>query len=76
MRHRLFTVALLPACVLSSLALPAFAAGASPQDTALHCGKLFDSRSGKLLGAHTVVVRNGKVAEGIPSLATRASWRR
>ena len=59
MRHRLFTVALLPACVLCSLALPAFAAGASPQDTALHCGKLFDSRSGKLLGAHTVVVRNG-----------------
>jgi imidazolonepropionase-like amidohydrolase len=28
--------------------------------TALHCGKLFDSRSGKLLGPHTVVVRNGR----------------
>ncbi|HWS78923.1 MAG TPA: amidohydrolase family protein [Thermomonas sp.] len=53
MRHRL-----LAAAILSSLALPAFAA-----DTALHCGQLFDSRSGKLLGAHTVVVRNGKVAE-------------
>ncbi|QIL20239.1 amidohydrolase family protein [Thermomonas sp. HDW16] len=53
MRHRLLAAAL-----LSTLALPAFGA-----DTALHCGKLFDSRSGKLLGAHTVVVRNGKVAE-------------
>ncbi|HMT37445.1 MAG TPA: amidohydrolase family protein [Thermomonas sp.] len=73
MRHRLFTVALLPACVLCSLALPAFAAGASPQDTALHCGKLFDSRSGKLLGAHTVVVRNGKVAEVLPGRAGAAA---
>ena len=53
MRHRL-----LAAAVLSTLAMPAFA-----EDAALHCGKLFDSRSGKLLGAHTVVVRNGKVAE-------------
>ena len=57
MRHRLLAVA-----VLSTLAVPAFAADA-PAGTALHCGKLFDSRSGKLLGAHTVVVRNGKVAE-------------
>ena len=57
MRHRLLAVA-----VLSSLAVPTFAADA-PAGTALHCGKLFDSRSGKLLGAHTVVVRNGKVAE-------------
>ena len=73
MRHRLFTVALLPACVLSSLALPAFAAVAGPQDTALHCGKLFDSRSGKLLGAHTVVVRNGKVAEVLPGRAETAA---
>ena len=73
MRHRLFTVALLPACVLSSLALPAFAAGAGPQDTALHCGKLFDSRNGKLLGAHTVVVRNGKVAEVLPGRAEAAA---
>ena len=53
MHHRL-----LAAAVLSTLAMPAFA-----EDSALHCGKLFDSRSGKLLGAHTVVVRSGKVAE-------------
>lgn len=76
MRHRLFTVALLPACVLCSLALPAFAAGASPQDTALHCGKLFDSRNGKLLGAHTVVVRDGKVAEVSPGHASAGAGMR
>ncbi|MBK6416933.1 amidohydrolase family protein [Thermomonas sp.] len=61
MRHRLLAVA-----ILSSLALPAFAAdtAAGPgSGQALQCGKLFDSRSGKLLGAHTVVVRDGKVAE-------------
>jgi imidazolonepropionase-like amidohydrolase len=54
----------LPAVVLlSALALPAFGADAPAQGSALHCGNLFDSRSGTLLGAHTVVVRNGKVAE-------------
>jgi imidazolonepropionase-like amidohydrolase len=53
MRHRLLAVA-----VLSTLALPA-----SATDTALHCGNLFDSRAGKLVGAHTLVVRDGKVAE-------------
>ena len=61
MRHRLLAVA-----ILSSLAPPAFAAdtaaGPGPGQ-ALQCGNLFDSRSGKLLGAHTVVVRDGKVAE-------------
>ena len=58
MHHRLLAVA-----VLFSLALPAFAADTPAQASALHCGKLFDSRSGKLLGAHTVVVRAGKITE-------------
>lgn len=58
MRHRL-----LAAAVLSALALPAFAADPAGGSFALQCGKLFDSRSGKLLGAHTVVVRDGKVAD-------------
>ena len=58
MRNRL-----LAAAVLSTLALPAFAADTPDGSFALQCGKLFDSRSGKLLGAHTVVVRAGKVAE-------------
>ena len=70
MRHRLLAVA-----ILSSLAPPAFAADtdAGPgSGQALQCGNLFDSRSGKLLGAHTVVVRDGKVAE---VLAGRAAAR-
>ena len=58
MHQRLLAVA-----VLFSLALPAFAADTPAQASALHCGKLFDSRSGKLLGAHTVVVRAGKITE-------------
>ena len=69
MRHRLLATA-----VLSALALPAWAADAPA--TALHCGKLFDSRSGKLLGAHTVVVRDGKVAEVSPGHASTGAGMR
>ncbi len=58
MRHRL-----LAAAVLSALALPASAADAPDKGSALHCGNLFDSRAGKLVGAHTLVVRDGKIAE-------------
>jgi len=64
MRQRLLTAA-----VLSMLALPAFAADPPAGDKALHCDRLFDSRNGKLLGAHTVVVRSGKVAEVLPGRA-------
>ena len=32
-------------------------------DIALQCERLFDSSKGQMLGAHTVVVRDGKVAE-------------
>ncbi|MDQ3617770.1 MAG: amidohydrolase family protein [Pseudomonadota bacterium] len=35
------------------------------EPVALHCGQLFDARSGRLLDARTVVVRDGKVAEVI-----------
>ncbi len=35
----------------------------SAADIALQCERLFDSRKGQMLGAHTVVVRDGKVAE-------------
>jgi imidazolonepropionase-like amidohydrolase len=59
--------------VAIAAALPALAfhpsAAAAPGDSeasALQCERLFDSRSGKLLGAHTVVVRDGKVAEVRP----------
>ncbi|WP_454829898.1 amidohydrolase family protein [Pseudoxanthomonas wuyuanensis] len=45
------------AALLSTLALPAAAA----EPMALHCGKLFDARSGQVLGPHTVVVRDGRI---------------
>lgn len=36
---------------------------AGAADITLQCERLFDSRKGQMLGAHTVVVRDGKVAE-------------
>lgn len=43
------------AILLGLTALPAHAA-----TTALHCERLFDSSSGRLLDARTVVVRDGR----------------
>lgn len=54
-RHRLIL-----AILAGLVALPAQAA---PDTLALHCGALFDARAGKLLDAHTVVVREGRIAE-------------
>jgi imidazolonepropionase-like amidohydrolase len=51
--------ALAAAIALSCLA-PSVAAAA---DYALLCDHLFDSRKAQMLGAHTVVVRDGKIAE-------------
>ena len=36
---------------------------AAPATTALHCERLFDARAGRVLGPHTVVVRDGRIAE-------------
>ncbi len=50
----------------------AFASEPAPQadaTQALHCGHLFNSRSGKLLDTRTVVVRGGKVADVLPGRA-------
>lgn len=53
----------------AALALAACApAVASAEDFSLHCGRLFDSRAGKLLDARTVVVRAGKIAEVVPGV--------
>ncbi|KGM56043.1 amidohydrolase [Lysobacter daejeonensis GH1-9] len=60
----------LPALVLMMTALPAAAA-----TTALQCGDVFDARSGKLVGARTIVVRDGKVAEVLPSGSSVADAR-
>ncbi|HZX80111.1 MAG TPA: amidohydrolase family protein, partial [Lysobacter sp.] len=43
---------------------------AAPAATALHCGKLFDARSGRMLDARTVVVRDGKVEQVLAGAAT------
>ena len=43
------------------LALPAAASTATAAATALHCGDVFDAKSGRLIGAQTVVVEAGRV---------------
>ncbi len=59
----------LTAAILLALAsAPSFAA----TTTALYCERLFDARSGKVLDARTVVVRDGKVAEVLPGRASVA----
>ncbi len=48
---------------LGALAPAVTAAPAPPADTALHCGQLFDARAGRMLGAHTIVTRGGRIAD-------------
>ena len=55
-----------PIVLTLAAALAAQTAHAAEPARALQCGNLFDSRSGKLLDAHTVVVRDGKVAQVLP----------
>ena len=42
-------------------ASPAATDPAAPAETVLHCGHLFDSVAGKLHGASTIVIRNGRI---------------
>ncbi|MDQ3228700.1 MAG: amidohydrolase family protein [Pseudomonadota bacterium] len=49
---------LIASTLLLAAALPAHAA-----TTALYCGQFFDSRSGKMLGPHTIVIADGKIAD-------------
>ena len=48
---------------LPVLLLHSAASIAADEALALQCERMFDSRSGKLLGARTIVVRDGKIAE-------------
>ncbi|HET8818438.1 MAG TPA: amidohydrolase family protein [Xanthomonadaceae bacterium] len=60
-------------CALAALPLAAVAqAPASPASptTALHCERLFDAREGRVLGPHTVVVRDGRIADVLAGRAT------
>ncbi|HEY0310369.1 MAG TPA: amidohydrolase family protein, partial [Luteimonas sp.] len=56
---------MLRAVLLATLALPTpgFAQAAPPATQVLHCGGLFDARAGRVLGPHTIVVREGRIAE-------------
>ena len=54
------------------LAVLAPTAAAAEPDTVLACGKLFDSRSGALLGPHTVLVRARRIVEVSPGIAQPA----
>ena len=45
------------------LAVFATTSAHAAEPLALHCGKLFDARSGRVLDDRTVVVREGKIAE-------------
>jgi imidazolonepropionase-like amidohydrolase len=55
MRTTVIAAALALACLAP---LQAFAV-----DSALYCERMFDSRSGRMLDARTIVVRNGRIAE-------------
>jgi imidazolonepropionase-like amidohydrolase len=55
----------LAACLLAAIVAPSAIAAEFP-DTVLQCGRLFDARAGKVLGAHVVVVRDGRIAEVRP----------
>ena len=54
--------------LLISASSGAFAA----QPQALHCERLFDARSGKVLGEHTIVVEDGRIRSVIPGRAKLA----
>ena len=41
----------------------------TPVPSALHCERLFDARSGQVRGPHTIVVRDGKIAQVLPGRA-------
>lgn|GEM_PF-1604129 len=68
MRATLLSLALL--CPSVAPAAPAVDQATGPAARELHCGGLFDARSGRLLGPHTIRVADGRiqaVAAGIPA---------
>lgn len=51
------------ACTTLALSCLSFPGLAATGPTALQCGQMFDSRSGEVLGAHTILVRDGRIAD-------------
>lgn len=56
-----------PALLAAALSAPV--AGIAAAQTAVHCERLFDARSGRVLGEHTILVEGGLVREVIPGRA-------
>jgi imidazolonepropionase-like amidohydrolase len=56
-------IALAPLALALAAGAPSPSMAAGPEPLALQCERLFDARTGRMLGAHTVVTRDGKVAE-------------
>ena len=59
------TAPLVAALALAAAAVP----DASAADLALHCDRLFDARSGRVLGEHTIVVADGRIRSVLPGRA-------
>ena len=60
------------ACGLSAGTTAVAAEPTAPAPLALHCERVFDARSGKILGEHTLLIRDGRIAEVIPGRAKLA----
>jgi imidazolonepropionase-like amidohydrolase len=60
------------ALLLLSATLPALAA----DPVALHCERLFDARSGRVLGEHTIVVEDGRIRSVVPGHAKQSGGTR
>ncbi len=66
---------MLRTALLGALAALPLAASAQDPDpaaaaaTALQCERLFDARAGRVLGPHTIVVRDGRIADVLPGRA-------
>ena len=59
----MFAKAIIGAIAALPLAVAAQSAPPQGATTALHCGGLFDARTGRVLGPHVIVVRDGRIAE-------------
>ncbi|HYM85188.1 MAG TPA: amidohydrolase family protein, partial [Pseudoxanthomonas sp.] len=69
----LFLIALASqAAVAAESPAPEPATAANPVQ-ALHCERLFDARMGKMLGEHTIVVRDGRIDSVLPGRAKLAA---
>ncbi|MBD9368565.1 amidohydrolase family protein [Xanthomonas sp. XNM01] len=70
-----------PTLLLLATAVLAPSAAAATGHATLHCGEVFDARSGRLIGPHTLVIENGRIGQiisgghadvyGVPSVDLR-----